>query len=44
MSASGIFARRFASGGWNRPWVSEGTVGKAWDPTLAAVPDGMACA
>lgn len=40
----GIFARRFA-GGWEEPWwVSEGAAGNAWDPTLAAVAEGMAYA
>ncbi|OLS97447.1 hypothetical protein BJF90_09870 [Pseudonocardia sp. CNS-004] len=40
----GVFARRY-SGGWEQPrWVSEGAAGNAWDPTLAAVPDGMAYA
>jgi hypothetical protein len=45
----GIFARRFAGSWGPTRWVSEGAVGNAWDPTLAAVPeavseDGMAYA
>jgi hypothetical protein len=43
-SGFGIFARRFA-GVWEEPrWVSDGATGNAWDPTLAAAPDGMAYA
>jgi hypothetical protein len=46
----GVFARRWhpGSGGggvWTAPlWVSEGVPGNVWDPTLTALPDGVAYA